>query len=100
MKLDDKMPPDVVYSILIHRNCRVTAFRDHHQIAIKDQIQTFSHVYRYSQLNSILQRVKETPLNLSFLKDLSKVEFTEEKQQSSISFLCNQLNSFESKIKE
>ena len=39
IKLDDKMPPSVVYSILIHRNFRVTAFRGHHQIAIKDLIQ-------------------------------------------------------------
>ena len=101
------MPPDVVYTILIHHNFRVTAFRGHHQIAIKDLIPTSSHVLnRYSQLNNILQRVKETLKSeiksySSFIKDLSKEEeFTEGKQQRSIAFLCNQLNSFDSKIKE
>ena len=57
----------------------------------------------------MLQRVKETPLNrkseikvsFTFIKDLSKEEeFAEGKQQRSIAFLCNQLNSFDSKIKE
>ena len=67
------MPPDVVYSIQIHRNFRVTAFSGH-QIAIKDLIPTFVHVLnRYSQLNTILQRVKQTPLNLKSLLVLLRI---------------------------
>ena len=111
LKLDDNILPSIDYSVVIDKTFHVTAFRVNYQVTIRYLIPTFSYTLnRYSQLNSIIQRLTETPLDLkseikyasNFIKELSKenVFAGNSKQEKTISFLCNQLNYFDSKIKE
>ena len=72
------MPPEVEFSILVKNSFHVDAYRGKSKIPIRDLVNGFSiSLQKYSQLDSIIERLKNTPLDLS-----SELRFIGEKMLS------------------
>ena len=64
-KLNDKFPPDVVYSLLIRENFHVEAYRGHMKVKTRDLINKFSSTLtRFSQIDDIIDRLETTPVDV------------------------------------
>ena len=98
-------PSDVEYSLLIKDDFHVETYRRHMKVLIRDQMNWFSStVTKYSQIDTIVDRLKSTPLNVpcelrSFggkvLNLADEIESTDLQRRRKITFTGKQLLSLE-----
>ena len=98
-------PPEVEFSVFLHSDYRIEAYRRRKKIVLRNIIDGFSNrVKRYSQIDSIIDRLKTTPIDSgSELQNmgnqiLNLCSFNnDEKRKRQLSFIGKQLLALESK---
>ena len=99
LKLDG-FPPQVSFSVFIDSDFKVTAFRKHIQIPLRDVVRSFTHkLERYSELDMILTKLSEYQIPVTNLLEKCSGEIVEilhhedvsSSQKHQLDFLSRQL---------
>ena len=91
--IDDNIPPSVKFSLSITENMQVKAYTHHSNIYIFDILGFAHQLHRWSQLQEIINRAKNTLpcIDEAIVHMISEINSLYAEQSDSITFLLDQL---------